>query len=190
VADELEHRRRSVRLAPRDGHGQPLDGISSAIVPQKPAWKHAGDLLHIGDVIFLDWDNHPNKWDHVWRVWDGLYVRASEAKDALRALPYDVRYRHVRTPAGLSATIAGQAHARDGTTLNFAVLIGSAGTDTAQLPVVPGAGGESVTGLGNATVITSAPTVSHGRRAQAETDMTLAIENAVFNRESLRPRHG
>jgi hypothetical protein len=23
-----------------------------------------GDLLHIGDVIFLDWDNHPNKWDH------------------------------------------------------------------------------------------------------------------------------
>jgi hypothetical protein len=23
-----------------------------------------GSLLHVGDVIFLDWDNHPNRWDH------------------------------------------------------------------------------------------------------------------------------
>jgi hypothetical protein len=125
-----------------------------------------------------------------WKVWDGFYVRASEARNALLRLPYDFRFRRVPTPDGLSAVIAGQGRARDGTTLNFAILIGGAGTDTGQLTVVPGAGQESVTRVGNATVITSAPVVSQGRHADAETDMTLAIEDAVFDREPLRPRDG
>jgi hypothetical protein len=125
-----------------------------------------------------------------WKVWDGLYVRASEARNAVVGLPYDFRFRRVPTPDGLSAVIAGQGRARDGTTLNFAILIGGAGTHTAQLTVVPGAGRESVIRVGNATVITSAPTVRSRRRENVETDMTLAIEDAVFDREPLRPRDG
>jgi hypothetical protein len=114
-------------------------------------------------------------------------VRASEARNALLTLPYDFRFRRVPTPDGLSAVVAGQGRARDGTVLNFAILIGGAGTDTGELTVVPGAGRESVTTLGNATVITSAPT-AHDGQLDAETDMALALEDAVFDREPLRPR--
>jgi hypothetical protein len=123
-----------------------------------------------------------------WKAWDGLYVRESEARNALLRLPYDLRFRRVSTPDGLSAVIAGQGRARDGTTLNFAILLGGAGTDTEQLTIVPGAGHASVTQLGNATVITNSATTGDERRKDAELDMTLAIEDAIFDRAPLRPR--
>lgn len=56
-----------------------------------------------------------------WRVWDGLYVQPGEAKAALVRLPYELRFRRIPTPDGLTAVIAGSARGKDGTTVNFAV---------------------------------------------------------------------
>lgn len=123
-----------------------------------------------------------------WRVWDGLYVETGEAKAALAGLPYDMRFRSIPASEGLSAVIAGSATARDGTTVNFAVLLGDAGTDSRQAPIVPGAGWESASRLANATVITSPVAIRDGPPGSTETEMEVAIEDAVFDQASLRPR--
>jgi hypothetical protein len=126
----------------------------------------------------------------IWKIWDGFYVREGEAKAALMRLPYEFRFRRAPTPEGLSAVIAGRARARDGTTVNFAVLLGRAGTDTPELTIVPGAGSQSATRVGNATVITSSASATGATTNDADVELSLAIENAIFDREPLRPREG
>ena len=125
-----------------------------------------------------------------WRVWDGLYVRPAEARAALLRLPYEFRFRRIPTPDGLSTVIAGSARASDGVALNFAVLLGRAGQNSREVPVVPGAGRQSASVLANATVIVSSPRVTGESLSPAEIDMELAIEDAVYRQAPLRPRDG
>ena len=125
-----------------------------------------------------------------WRCWDGLYVRPGEARAALVRLPYELRFRHIPTPDGLTAVIAGSARAKDGTTVNFVVLLGGARDNTRELPVVPGAGTQTATGLANATVIADTTRAKSAGWSAEEVDMELAIEDAIFDQAPLRPREG
>lgn len=125
-----------------------------------------------------------------WRVWDGLYVQPGEARAALVRLPYELRFRRIPTPDGLTAVIAGSARAEDGTTVSFAVLLGGAGNNTRELPVVPGAGTQQATRLANATVIADTTRAKSAGWSTAEVDMELAIEDAIYDQAPLRPREG
>jgi hypothetical protein len=125
-----------------------------------------------------------------WRCWDGLYVQPGEARAALLRLPYELRFRRIPTPDGLNAVIAGSARAEDGTTVNFAVLLGSARDNTRELPVVAGTSIPRLSGLANATVIVDTPRVTGESWNPSEIDMELAIEDAIFDQAPLRPREG
>lgn len=125
-----------------------------------------------------------------WRIWDGLYVQPSEARNALLRLPYEFRFRRIPATDGLKTIIAGSALAHDGTRVNFAILLGHDGANARDLPVLPGAGRQTASRLANATVIVSTPRVTGEHWPSAEIRMDVAIENAIYDQAPLRPRDG
>jgi hypothetical protein len=125
-----------------------------------------------------------------WRIWDGHHVQPSEARNALLRLPYDLRFRSIPKPEGLSTAIAGTARAKDGTRVNFLVLIGRAGEDSPEVPVVPGAGTQTASRSANATVIVDTPRAKPDGLSEEEVAMDLAIEDAIYDQAPLVPREG
>jgi hypothetical protein len=148
-------------------------------VRRGPWWRRCGLVLAGGLTLVAGWS--------AWTVWDGLYVREGEAKAALRQLPYDIRLRHVSKPMGLRAVIAGQARARDGSTLDFAVVLGWLGKDAPGVPTALGRWPDRGVVLGNARVLAADPQ-THGRLRGAQIEIEMTIEDAIFGRAPLRPR--
>jgi hypothetical protein len=72
-------------------------------------------------------------------------LTATEAKDALRQLPFRLRFRRVALPEGASGAVAGRAEGRHHTLLNFGIALGK---ETDGVPV-PRADTAEITGYEN-----------------------------------------
>ena len=72
-------------------------------------------------------------------------LTAAEAKDALRGLPFRLRFRSVTLPKGAIGAVAGRVEGKHHTRLNFGIALGH---ETRGVPV-PRAGTTEITGYEN-----------------------------------------
>ena len=109
----------------------------------------------------------------------GSTVPPGKVEGAIRALPYEVRFRDVEQPPGIKAFAGRLRDPRTGASIDFSVIVG-AGTSGDE-PIVPGANASSWGGCAGAGVTTSS--ISEGSDAPEQdrmTDIRVDLEDAIW----------